>query len=247
MDKLKQWIALTVVGMLVIGAGGWFLLVSPRRSEAADVRGQADAQRVSNQSLQSQIAMLKAQAKELPQKQAKLAAVAAKLPDNPALPALIRNLTAAADLAGVELVNISPTQPVPVAAAKTAPVTPAAAGSSAPVATGGSSAPVTAAAPRVAAGLAGTLESIGVSLNVVGGYFQIEQFLDRVEGLSRAMKVTGVSIAPGSNPVKPQLAATSTTTAATPQADPGKVLSATITSSVFMAANRPTANLAVGK
>ena len=36
MDKAKQWIALAAVAVIAILAAGWFLVVSPKRSEAAD-------------------------------------------------------------------------------------------------------------------------------------------------------------------------------------------------------------------
>src|SRR2546430_3482775 len=58
--------------------------------------------------------------------------------------------------------------------------------------------------------------SLGLTPNVVGRYFQVEQFFDRVEHLSRALKVTAFSMAPGANPLKaPAAAGTGTTTAAT--------------------------------
>jgi len=40
MDKLKQYVTFTVLGCLVVLAAGWFLLVSPKRSEAAELRAQ---------------------------------------------------------------------------------------------------------------------------------------------------------------------------------------------------------------
>ena len=226
MDKLKQWVALTVVGCLAVAAAGWFLLVSPKRSEAADLRLQADQKTQANTQLQSQITMLKAQAKQLPQQQARLAAVAAKIPDNPALPALIRSLTKAADETGVELVRLAPLQPEAVAAAGAAPAAPVTA------APAGAS---TAAAPTASAG---TLQSIGLNLDVVGGYFQIEQFFDRVENLTRAMKVKGFTLAPGANPVQKNAPA---------GANPGKVLQASITGAVYMATGRTSTAALTGK
>ena len=229
MDKLKQWVALTVVGVLAIGAAGWFLLVAPKRSEAAEVRTQTAAKISANSALQTQIAMLKAQAKQLPQQQAKLAAVAAKIPDTPALPGLIRALTDAADESGVELISLAPSVPAVVAApVKPAAVTAPAAGT--PVSTG--AAATTPTTPVAPAGLAGTLQSISLAVNVVGGYFQVEQFLDRVENLTRAMKVTSVTMAPGANPVKPA--------AGQATADSGRVLNTTLTGLVYMATGRPT-------
>ncbi len=237
MDKLKQWVTLTVVGVLVIGAAGYFLLISPKRTEAADVRVLVDQQVSANSMLKTQIQTLKAQAKLLPQQQAKLAAVAAKIPDNSAMPTLIRALSDAADEAGVELVSLAPSPPTVVAAAPgAAPVAPVAGG--APAATGAGAPAARTVAPVSSS--AGVLQSIGLSLNVVGGYFQVEQFLDRLENLSRALKVTTVSLAPGSNPVKPATDA---------GADPGRVLTATITGSVYLATGRSTtaAPAVVGK
>lgn len=223
MEKLKQWVALSVVGVLVVGAAGYFLLISPKRTEAAAVRVQVDEQVSANSVLRTQIQMLKAQAKQLPQQQAKLAAVAAKIPDNPALPTLIRNLTKAADEAGVELVSLAPTARTVLAPVAAAAVVPVAGTAAAPTAPGAA----TAAVPTASAGV---LETIGLNINVVGGYFQVEQFLDRVENLTRALKVTAFTMAPGTNPVKP--------TTAQASVDSGKVLSATITGSVYLASGR---------
>ena len=177
MDKLKQWVGMAVVAVLVIGAGGWFLLISPKRSEAAALDAQATSQLATNASLQTTLSMLKAQAKDLPKQQAKIAAVAAKIPDNPALPALIRSLDKAALAAGVDLSSISPQAPAPDVAGPT----------------GKGAAAV--------AGAAGVRMKIPVTILVYGKYFQIEQFFNSLEGLPRAMKVTSFTLQPGQNPV----------------------------------------------
>lgn len=226
MDKVKQWVALTVVGVIAILAAGWFLLVSPKRSDASDLNAQAAAKQASNALLITKLAMLKAQAKDLPAQQAALAAVAAKVPDNPAMPALIRALSKAADSAGVELVSIAPGTATPVAApaAARAAVTPAAVGAAARPAAATAAAPVSTTA--------GTLSSISVALNVVGGYFQVEQFLDGLESLQRAFKVGSISMTPGANPVKPSAGA--------PAAATGRSLTAAITGLVYLAPGRVT-------
>lgn len=221
MDKLKQYVALTVVGCLAVLAAGWFLLVSPKRTEASEVQLAADAQVTANSALRTQIEVLKAQAKNLPKEQAKLAAVAAKLPSNRAMPALIRALTTAAEDAGVELVTLAPgATAVAAPAAAAAPVAPAAGAAPA--------APVAGAAPAAAAGQLGT---IPVTLNVVGGYFQVQQFLANLEDLKRAIRFTAVNLAPGANPVKP----------AAPGAnvDDGRTLAATLTGQVFQVVGAP--------
>jgi Tfp pilus assembly protein PilO len=241
-SKMKQWVALTVVGCLAVLAAGWFLLVSPKRSTAAQVRDEVTSQNSTNSGLQTQLAMLKAQAKTLPAQQAKLARVAAKIPDNPALPALIRALSKAADDANVELVSMSPAAPVAVAAAAaplgagTSPVagSGAAVGAAAAGVTRGGSgaAPTTLTSVPSSSFSAGVLTSIPLTINVVGGYFQIEQFFDRLENLARAAKVTGFTMAPGANPVKPVAAG------ATTPIDTGKVLTTNVTANVYMAVGR---------
>lgn len=210
MDKLKQWVVLTLVAVLVVLAAGWMLLISPKHSVAADLHTQAGEQMNQNAALQTQLAVLKAQAKDLPKQRAKLTAVAAKIPDNPALPALVRDLTKAATTADIELVSIVPTAPEPVTAG--AVTTPVAGGASA------------AAAPG--------LSTIKVTLAVVGGYFQIEQFLNGLEDLSRAVKVTGVTMALGESTLKPL---------ATGAVNNGGTLTASITGNVYMATGRPAA------
>ena len=232
MDKLKQYVTLTVLGALVILAAGWFLLISPKKGEATDLQAQAAAQVSANSVLETQLQVLRAQAKELPKKQAELARVAAKIPDNPSLPTLIRAITAASTSAGVEFVSVTPGPPaalvavVPVAPGAPAAGTPAdpAAAAAAPPAPGP-------AAP--AASPAGELAAIPLTLNVVGDYFEIEQFLANLENLPRALRVSNLTLAPGSSPTAGTSAPTST--------EDGRTLTSTITGSVFMAAGRPVA------
>jgi Tfp pilus assembly protein PilO len=194
-DKMKQWVVLTVVGVLVVGVLGWMFLISPKRSTAADLRTQAAGVETSNRELETKLATLKAQSKQLPRYQKQLAQVAAKIPDNPALPGLIRALTDAAEKANVELVTVAPSAPVAYAPAA-AGAAPAAAGA-APAASGTQRTP----SATGAASAAGGLQVITLSLKVYGDYFSTENFFDQLEQLARAFKVTGMTIAPGTNPL----------------------------------------------
>jgi Tfp pilus assembly protein PilO len=233
-STMKKWVAGTAALAVLLLVGGWFFLVSPKRSEAADLRDQAASASRNNDSLSVQLARLKAQAKDLPKQQAALAAVAAKIPGTPAMPTLIRSLNAAAADTGVELVSLAPTPPAPLAVAAgsggatTAAAAPA--GSSAAAAAGSS-----AAAPRAATG---ALQQIGVTINVVGSYFQVAEYLDRLESLQRAFRVTGFQAAPGTNPVKDA--------ASQPSTESGKVLQATVTGFVYMTPGS-TLNVSTGK
>jgi Tfp pilus assembly protein PilO len=229
MDKLKQWVALTVVACLAIVAAGWFLLVAPKRSEAADLRAQAEEQVAANAKLHGDLQVLKAQAKDLPKEQAKLAAVTAKIPSDPALPGLVRSLLEAADGAGVELVSITPGAPAVIAAPApvAAPVEDDAAAQQGPDANGAGAEAAAAAAPSPAGQLAG----IPLAVEVVGEYFEIQQFFGAVEELTRAIRVESLQMAPGESPA-----------ATNPDADAvaeGRRLTATVTGFAYMAAHRP--------
>lgn len=223
MDKLKQWVALTVVGALGIMALGWFMLVSPKRSEAADLRSQTASQLSANALLQTQIEVLKAKASELPKEQATLAAIAAKIPTGPELPTLVRSLSDAAATSGVQLVSITPGTPVPVV-----PVAPAAA-----PANGQTTPPAAPGAAPAAPGPAGQLANVPVSVSIVGDYFEVAAFVAALETLPRAFRVNDLTLAPGVSP---------TATDKDPKAaTDGSSLTTTVNGFVFMAAGVPAA------
>ncbi|MCU1601052.1 MAG: hypothetical protein JWO22_1761 [Frankiales bacterium] len=241
MKKMQTWIALTAVGVLAILAGGWFLLVSPKKAHASDLRDQADAQSRANMALQNQLASLKAAQKNLPAQQAKLAAVAAKIPGTSAMPTLVRALSAAADDAGVELVSITPSAPAALAASAPAAGTPSVTTAAAGTTTSTPATATTGVTPNAAAGAAsvGTLLQIPVNVSVVGSYFQVAEYLDRLESLQRAFRVTTLSLTPGTNPLKPS--------ASQPTQESGKVLTGTISGLVFQTQGASTATATTGK
>ncbi|HVF05915.1 MAG TPA: type 4a pilus biogenesis protein PilO [Frankiaceae bacterium] len=174
MTKLRQLWALTALGSLVVLAAGYFFLVSPKNTEAADLREETDTQLQANRTLKSQIEMLNKQAKDLPAQQAKLAKFDRLIPPNPAMPALIRALTDAADNSGVELVALNPKLPEYAKGvdAKTRTELPG----------------------RVTAPSGTVLVDIPVELKVLGTYSQMTQFFTEIEELNRALLVGGFNI-----------------------------------------------------
>jgi Tfp pilus assembly protein PilO len=206
MNKTRQWATLTAVACLAILAAGWFLVVKPQRSHAAQLRTQTQSVQSANSQLTSQVDQLRQQQKDLPAQQKVLSQIATKIPDNPALPTLIRQLSAAADGAGVNLVSMAP---------------------SAPTVVGSAGAPAARAGGAAVAG--SPLASIGLTLQVQGSYFNIEQFFSSVESLSRAMLVTNFTLSPGAGATTSSGGAATTSGAKTPV----DTLTAQITASVF--------------
>src|SRR5919112_4321550 len=101
MTMTNRWIAGAVAAALALVAASWFLLISPQRSQAAELREQAAAQQAANDMIRLRTQQLKAQFASLPQRRAQLAEIQQQLPATPMLSTLLRQLQAVADQAGV--------------------------------------------------------------------------------------------------------------------------------------------------
>jgi Tfp pilus assembly protein PilO len=200
MEKMRQWATLTGVGVVAVLVAGWFLLVSPQRSHIASLHTQTASQQQSNAALQTRVNQLEQQKRNQPAEQAKLDKINTQVPSDPQLPTLIRQLSAAAQGAGVDLVSMQPSQPQAVAAAAPAASSVTAAGAAAP-----------AASP---------LDAIPVSITITGSYYNLENFFHHVEGLTRAMLVTQFSITPASG--------TSGSTSGSGKSTPGQLAPGTL-------------------
>jgi Tfp pilus assembly protein PilO len=175
MNQTRAWSfgAAVVAVLLVIAA--WFVAISPQRSEAADLRDQTTAQQQSNEQLKLKTKQLQAQFASLPERQAQLAEIKQQLPDNPALPALIRDLSSHASTAGVALVSVSPGDPVPAT-----PAAPAAPG-----------------AVSTATARGGQLLSIPTEVVASGSYADLTLYLQRLQTqMRRAFLIEGIELAP---------------------------------------------------
>ena len=186
----SRWTAATVLVCVLILVAAWFLLVDPRRADAADLREQRAQAAQQNDALQLQIAQLKAQFADLPARQAELAAIRTQLPSKADLPALIRNLDELAKKAGVTLTSITPQPATPVAVSAAAAAGASAGGASA----GGTSAGGAASGARAAA-TGSSLFAVPTTIAVSGDYFASAQFLRLVQTeMPRAFLVTNLTV-----------------------------------------------------
>ena len=181
MTKTRTWSAATSALCVLLIVAAYFLLIAPKRAEAADLRDQTVAQDQANQQSRLKIQQLKAQYAELPTKQAELAVIKQQLPDNPALPTLIRTLASMADATGVTLVSLAPAPPTAVVLAAAPVVAPAVA----PAA----GAPVTA---PVAAAAAPTTSLFGITTTMVikGDYAASTLFVQKLQAAGVAKEGT---------------------------------------------------------
>jgi type IV pilus assembly protein PilO len=193
MSMTRRWSLLTAVLIVAILAASWFLLVAPKRSDAAELRGKAVQEQAANDALVVQLNQLKAQSLDLPKKKAELAVLGTQIPNNPALPTLVRSLTAAGKKVGVSVLAMKPGTPAAAAvAAPTAPVAPP------PATTDGTATDgaATTTTPAAVAPTAAPLYVVPLSLTVNGSYFEVEQFIGQLENLKRKFLLTGFVLTP---------------------------------------------------
>lgn len=198
MTVTRKWSLLAAVLVLAILAAGWFLLVAPKRTEAAEIKDQTASQEQANASLVQKLNVLKAQQADLPKQRAILANLRTNIPDNPSLPSLVRDLTAAGRKVGVSIDSMAPSPPVAVVVAPTVVAAPPAAETTSETEGASESASETGTtpAPVAAAPAAPSLYQVPLALDVTGSYFELEQFVNRLERLKRSFLVSGFTLAP---------------------------------------------------
>ncbi|HZU71535.1 MAG TPA: type 4a pilus biogenesis protein PilO [Acidimicrobiales bacterium] len=159
---------------VLIGGGAGLLLVLvlwlvllwlPRNNAYNQASRQASQAEAQASQLQAQLSRLQSDARQQPLLQAELLRLQAAIPDDPDLAQFILDLNDAANQAGVNLLSISPSPPVATGATSPSP-----------------------------GATAGVPPAIKVSLNVTGGYFQVLDFLDRLDTLSRLLVIDTMSM-----------------------------------------------------
>ncbi|MEZ0163694.1 type 4a pilus biogenesis protein PilO [Kineococcus sp. LSe6-4] len=110
-SKDTAWIAGAGVLALLVLAATYFLLIAPKRTEAADIADQTAAVAQSNAAIEQKTAQLKSQFTTLGDKEAEVAAIRATMPADAQVPALLRQLQSYADSAGLTLTNVAPGTP----------------------------------------------------------------------------------------------------------------------------------------
>jgi Tfp pilus assembly protein PilO len=154
----------------------WFLFLwSPQGSKLSDAEDRTDAAESEQQELQARIDRLQSLQQDEPQKRAQLENLRVAIPDEPNLAQFILDANAAANASGINFLSISPSPPVAVSGPGAAP------------------SPTTPGAP--AAGTAPAV--INLQMSVSGGYFQVVDFINRLNGLPRLVVIDTLTLATG--------------------------------------------------
>ena len=169
----RRVVTIAVLVLVVILAGWYLLLWSPTNSNLDTAKERAETARQRQAQLQSEITRLRAAQASEPQTRARLETLRTAIPDDPALGQFIIDVNDAATRAGIDFISIAPA--LPRAATATAVTT------------------TTAASDTTATTVAGTTVTpvgtgpaeVAVQLQVTGGYFQVLDFLNRLDALPR--------------------------------------------------------------
>jgi len=189
----RRAVIVGVAGAVVLSLLWFFLFWSPqgKRLDAAEER-QAAAEST-NEQLQVTLDRLRDLESRRPELEGQLERLRRAVPDQPQLARFFLAAHDAATRSGVQLNTVSPSKPTADAAATTA-TTAAPANGSTTTTTAAAGTTATTAAPTAAAPSA-----ISLSLEVKGGYFQVLDFLNRVDDLPRIVVVDSLDLGGGSD------------------------------------------------
>ncbi|MCE0539963.1 hypothetical protein LWF15_31150 [Kineosporia rhizophila] len=175
--RTVRWSLGAIALCLVLLVAAWFLLITPRRDDAAALRDQAVASQDQASLLEIKLAQLKSQAADLPEQKKKLKEIAKELPPDADIPAYLRTLDTISGEAGVGLTTVTPGTPVLVTLATAAADT----GAATTDATG--------------LGAPGDLVSIPMNLELGGDYYQLSSWLKSLQSkVSRSYMITAFTL-----------------------------------------------------
>jgi Tfp pilus assembly protein PilO len=166
----RRSLLVAVAVALVVVLLWYMFLWRPTSSSLTKARGQADTAERERDDLQDQLRRLRSAQRQEPLKLSQLATLKVAVPDDPNLAQFILDANDAATKSGIDFLSISPTPPgAGAAAGTTATTTAGAAGGAAPVA-------------------------IRLAMTIQGGYFQVIDFLNTLDKLSRVVVIDSLSI-----------------------------------------------------
>ncbi|MCA1726155.1 MAG: type 4a pilus biogenesis protein PilO [Actinobacteria bacterium] len=179
---------LAAVGMVLLILIVVFLAILPKVREVGERREELKAAQQDEQFLLAELDRLRAARAQLPEVRRRLAKFNQKVPATADLPGMIRLVQNAADASNLEFFSIAPATPEVLGSAL--PAAPVASPSPAP-------SPVDTAPPPIVSTPDASI--VPAEVVIIGGFFQVDQFLFRLETLPRAAKVISVSAGPGPN------------------------------------------------
>jgi len=183
---MNRKVVLIAVAAAIIVLAGWYaLLWSPSKSDLDKAKERTEAAESQEQQLQAQINRLRDVQRSEPLRRAQLETLRTAIPDAPNLGQFILDVNDAATRAGIRFLSIAPTEPRGTTTATTAATTTTTTGS------GGTTTPTTAATTAPTASLPA---EIGLTFQITGGYYQVLDFLNRIDRLPRLVVTDSINV-----------------------------------------------------
>lgn len=156
----------------------WFLaLWSPQSKAISDARKRKEDALQQTATLRDQLTRLQQSTRDQPLKQSQLETLRVAIPDQPNLAEFILDANDAASRAGIDFLSITPTPPS---------------------ATGtGTTATTVAGGAATSGGASATPVPIRIAMTVSGGYFQVLDFMNRLNRLPRIVVIDSVNMSAG--------------------------------------------------
>lgn len=192
---------------LAIGAGAavavvllwYFAFWSPRNRALDQAKDRRQAAEQQESQLRTEIARLRGAQNQEPARRARLEALRTAIPDEPNLGQFILDANDAATRAGIDFISIAPQLPAAPTAAPGAAPGGAGGGATTTTAPGGGTATTVAPGGGASAAQAARPAEVRLSLQIRGGYFQVLDFMNRLDDLPRLVVSDSVSVTADQN------------------------------------------------
>jgi len=193
--KKSTWIGGTAFLCVVILIGAWFMLIAPKRADAASVRDEAAQVEAQNDVLEAKVASLAADFKRLPELKEQLAAYRVGIPTEAQLSQFIKHLAKIADDRSVVIENITPATPQEVAlATSTAPAaepTPSPSATETPAADSSESSTTSDSTAAPKALVPQGFTAVPFTITVIGKYADTTAFLSDLQSTKNRLFLVG--------------------------------------------------------
>ena len=175
-----------VAGAVVVLLLWYVFFWSPQSRAIADARERREAAERLEGELRARLSRLREAKRVEATTRSQIDALRVAVPDQPNLAQLILDANDAATRSGIDFLSISPTPPSAPGAATTG-----AAG------TAPDTAPGTAPGATPATGTAGRPSEIRLAMTITGGYFQVLDFINRLDALPRLVVIDSLNVTAG--------------------------------------------------
>jgi len=212
--------------LIPLGAGVaiiilWYVaLYGPQSSALSDARKRSDQATQQGATLRDQLTRLQQARRDQPLKQSQLETLRVAVPDDPNLAQFILDANDAASKAGIDFLSITPTPPSTTGQ--------------------GATTPTTVAGGAAAGGASASAIPIRIGMSANGGYFQVLDFINRLNRLPRIVVVDTLQLT-GTASGQPSAGA-----ATQPSAAGAGQLALSMQERIFTTSSRPVAGGATG-